>query len=266
MIPILKKELASRRVSLFTYCLAVYNLSWMYIALFPAIQEQAAVLSQTLESFGSALKAFGITDFGFDTLEKYLSVELFGITWPLLVITFVTARAGQAIAGETERGTIGVLLALPVRRSLIFLGKYLAGLISLIIFVSVTVFVSPLIAYMYGISYNMGSFVLLWVLCLLFSWALYSMGMFLSALYSEKGHVYLTIGGILMMMYVANIVAELQNNLSWLKYGSAFHYFSASEALISNHLSLPAVYVFGSVIVVFALAGTAWFVKRDVIV
>lgn len=266
MIPILKKELASRWVSLFVYCLAVYGLSWMYISLFPTIQEQSAALSQTLESFGSALKAFGITEFGFDTIEKYLSMELFGITWPILAITFVTARAGQALAGETEKGTIGVLLALPVRRSLIFLGKYLAGVISLIIFVSVSVFVSPLIAQMYGIGYSLENFALLWVLCLLFSWALYSLGLFLSALFSEKGHVYLTVGGLLMMMYVANIVAELQDNLSWLKYGSAFHYFAASEALISNQLHPSSVYAFGGAIIVFTLAGMAWFAKRDVIV
>ncbi len=266
MIPILKKELGSKRTSLFVYCLAIYGLAWMYISLYPTIQEQSAVLSKTLESFGSGLKAFGITDFGFDTLEKYLSVELFGITWPLLVITFVAARAGQALAGETEKGTIGVLLALPVRRTHIFLAKYFSGVIALLIFVSVTVFASPLIATVYGISYSLNSFVLLWVICLLFSWALYSLGMFLSAIFSEKGHVYLSIGGILMLMYVANIIAELNDKLSWLKYGSAFHYFSASEALISNQISLPAVYVFGGTIIAFTLAGMAWFGKRDIIV
>ena len=266
MMSVFKKEFRAKWVSLLVYCLVVAGLAWMYIALYPSIQAQAAALTKALGSLGSALKAFGIKSFSFDTLEQYLSVELFGITWPILAITFVAARAGQAIAGETEKGTMGTLLALPVSRSRLFLSKYWAGLVAVIIFVGVTVFTALPVAAAYGIKYQTSNFVSLAPLCLLFSWALYSLGMLLSALFNEKGHVYLVLGGILLMMYVANVVAGISDNLNWLQYGSLFHYFNASDVLVSGQTSLLSYTIFGSIIVITTLAGMAWFARKDVIV
>jgi len=266
MIPIIKKEFKARWISLLVYCLVVASFTWMYVGLFPSIQAQAASLTKILDTLGAGIKAFGVSQIGFDTLEKYLAIELYGISWPLLVITFVSSRAAQALAGETEKGTMGTLLALPVSRSNIFLAKYFAGLMALIIFVAVSVFTAPLIASAYNIAFNASNFASLAVICLLFSWALYSLGFLFSAFFSEKGRVNLAIGGILMLMYVANVVAGLSDQFKWLRFGSLFHYFNSSEVLISNQVSLLSYGVFSGIILVTTVAGMIWFTRKDVVV
>ncbi len=266
MIAIIKKEFRDKRTSLLVYCLVVVGLVWLYIGLYPSIQAQSAALSKVFESLGPSIKAFGIKDIGFDTLEKFLSIELFGITWPILTITFVAARTGQSLAGEIEKNTMGTLLALPISRANLFLSKYLGGLVALVIFVGITAFAALPIAWAYGIGFQAINFVNLAILCLLFSWALYSLGMLLSALLNEKGHVYLAMGGVMMTMYIANVVAGISDRLSWLQYGSLFHYFNASDVLIFNHTSLVSYAVFGGLILSATLAGMVWFGRKDIMV
>jgi len=266
MIPVIKKEFNARWISLLVYCLVMVGLTWMYVGLFPSIQAQAASLSKILESMGSAIKALGVSDLSFDTLEKYLAIELYGITWPLLVITFVASRAGQALAGETEKGTMGTILSLPVSRANIYLAKYFAGLAALVIFDAVTVFSAPLIASVYHVGFEWSHFVSLSVLCLLFSWALYSLGMLFSAVFNEKGHVNLLVGGLLLLMYVANVVSGLSDKFGWLRFGSLFHFFNASEVLISNNVSLVSYGVFSGIILVATVVGMIWFARKDVVV
>ncbi|HSX48209.1 MAG TPA: ABC transporter permease subunit [Candidatus Nanoarchaeia archaeon] len=266
MMSIIKKEFLAKRTSLLVYCLVVFGLLWMYIGIYPSIQAQSAALSKVLEGLGPAVRAFGVSQISFDTLEKYLSLELFGITWPILMITFVAARAGQSIAGETEKGTLGTVLSLPISRYNIFLSKYLAGLTALIIFVAVTVFSGIPIAQAFHIAHNSANFASLSVLCLLFSWSLYSLGMLFSTVFNEKGHVYLALGGILMVMYVANIIAGISSKFSWLRLISLFHFFNAAEVLINNQTNSASYIVFNAVIVFATLAGLFWFAHKDVIV
>ncbi len=266
MIPIIKKEFSAKWISLTVYCLVIIGLSWLYVGLFPSIQAQAASLTKIIDQLGAGIKALGVTQIGFDTLDKYLSIEVYGITWPLLVITFVTSRAGHALAGETETGTMGTILSLPVSRANIYLAKYFAGLVGLVVFVAVSIFSAPIFATIYNVEFAWSNFVSLSVLCLLFSWALYSLGMMLSAIFNEKGRVNLAIGGILLLMYVANVIAGLSDKFDWLRFGSLFHYFNASAVLISNDVSLTSYGVFTCIILVSTVAGMIWFARKDVIV
>ncbi len=266
MIPILRKEFASKRTSLIVYCLVIIGLTWMYVALFPTIQAQSESLTKTLRSMGPALKAFGIDQISFNTLERFLSIELFGTTWPLLAITFAMARAGAALSGEIEKGTMSILLSQPVKRTGIYLGQYLSGLLAILAFVYITIFAAIPIAAIYNIGFHAQNFAILAVLSLLFVWAIYSLSMLFSAMLNEKGKVYLSTGGLLVLMYVANIVAGLNNKLDWLKYSSLFHYFSASSALASNSVEGISYVVLGGIIIGSTLAGLWWFNRRDMAV
>jgi len=263
---LIKKEFLARRTSLIVYCLVIILMTWMYIGLYPTIQAQSAALTKAVSSFGPTIKAFGIKAINFDTLENFLAVELFGITWPVLAITFVIARAGQSLAGETEKGTIGTLLALPISRARLYLSKYLAGLGAIVIFVAATSFTAPLIASAYHIANLPSRYLTVSVLCLLFSWAIYSLAMLFSAIFDEKGRVYTVTGGLLLVMYVANVITELTDKIDWLKYGSFFHYFAAATALSTGKTDPLAYTVFGGVIVATFLAGLIWFTRKNVIV
>ena len=73
-------------------------------------------------------------------------------------------------------------------------------------------------------------------------------------------------GGILLVMYVLNVVAKLIEGFDNLKYFSFFHYYNYNDALIRNTLDTAGVLVFVGAAVIFTAAGALWFHKRDVVI
>ena len=71
-------------------------------------------------------------------------------------------------------------------------------------------------------------------------------------------------GGIVLVMYVFNIVASLSQDLDWLKYASFFHYYNYNDALVRGTLDLTNVLVFAIVAVICTFAAGWWFLRRDV--
>ena len=267
MFTIFWRTIKDRRISLIVYCLSGILLLWMYVALFPSILEEAENLNKLIESYPEALmKAFGIKDFTFDHIENFLAVEQFSIVWPLIVIFMMIAIAGRAISGEIEKGTAEILLSKPVSRLKIFFGKYLAGFFTLLVFTIFTIFAIVPLAELHNIDYVLENYFSLAIIAFLFAWALFSMAMFFSAIFSERSKAYMATGGILIAMYVLNIIAALKDNLSDLKYASFFYYYNYSDALIRNTIDDISIWVFLGVIVVFTVVGAIWFKKRDIAV
>ncbi len=265
MKPIIVKELRERRFSLIAYCLATIGFIVLYVSLYPQLHAQAETYSKLFSSFPK-----GFSDaFGFDTnflssIQTYLAGEFYSLTWQLLLIIFVISRAGSAIAGEIEKGTIAGLLSQPLSRTRLFFSKYLAGVYSLIIFIMASVLTVIPVAFLYRINFWTRNFLVLAMMGFLFGMAIYSFTIFLSAVSSEKSRVYGILGGLLFVMYVLNIVSGLKENLKNLQYASLFHYFNSSAILGHSHVGLLEVSVFGGMTIIFSLLGLYIFNKRDI--
>jgi ABC-2 type transport system permease protein len=265
MLPIIRRELSVRRTSLIFYFALLAGMVVLYTSIFPTIQAQSANFAQLIKSLGGVYKAMGIGGtITFNTLENYMSTELFGVTWPILAVVFTTGFAGSAIAGEIEKGTLGMVLALPIKRMRIYLAKYAAGLASFIGIVIVSCFTIMPVAAAEDIHFQAANFVTVAILCLMFGWAIFSLALMVSAMCSDKGRVYGIIGGLMAVMYVANAVAGIKQELSWIKYGSFFHYFAPTQALGSNHISPWSYLVFSAVAIVATVIGAVWFSRRDI--
>lgn len=265
MYAIIKKELKERKTSLFIYVMVALMLTWIYLILFPTVKEQAQNLNKLVETFPDALKkAFKIEGGGFSTLEAFLSYELFSLMWPLLAIMLALSRAGNAIAGEIERNTIGTLLAQPLSRTKIFMSKYYSGAIGLGAFIVAST-LSPIpMAWAYGYPISPKSFLLTTVLCTLFALSILSVGMLCSAIVSDRSKVYGITGGTVFFMYVVNIISGIKPSLDKLKYISVFHYFDPANVLIHSHLSLDTCLLFGAVSVIGIVGGLIVFNKKDI--
>lgn len=261
------RTIRDKKLMIIIFCVAVVFLITMYIGMYPSIQKQAQNFTQVFESLkGSFMKAFNFESFDFSTVENFIAIEQFSITWPLVVLFFVLSLAGTALAGEIERGTVEIMASRPVSRLGIFWGKYLAGLFGFAIFVICSTMFTPLIARIFGISTAYHNFFTVALLGFLFGWAIFSLGMFFSAMFSERSKVYMICGGIFVGMYVINIFSSLKDSLDKLKYLSFFHYFDGQKALIHNSLDKTGIIVFIAVIIVFTAAGAWWFKKRDIAV
>lgn len=261
------RTIKDRKVSLIIYCLAAMGFLWMYIAMFPSIQEQAANFNELMKNYPEALmKAFNLEEMSFDTLEKFLAMEQFSFVWPLMVMFMLISLAGGSIAQEIERGTMELLLSRPISRIKIFLSRYLVGLAILFVFTIFSIFAVVPLAKLHHLDYVFKNHLTVAILGFLFGWAVFSLALMFSAMFSERGKVYMMSGGTLLLMYVFNIIAALQENLEKLKYFSFFYYFDTQKALVHNIIHQEAILVFALVIVVCTALGAIWFKRRDLAV
>jgi len=267
MLKIFWRTVKDRKLSLPVYSLAALLFMWMYVALFPSMQQQSETFQKAFQSMPEAFfKAFGIESLGFSTIEQFLAIEHFSIIWPIMAIIMLLAIAGSGLAGEVELGTVELLLSRPVSRLKVFTARYLVGLFSLFVFTVISVFAIIPLSAIYGIDYNPGNFVLVAAISFLFGWAVFSIAILFSAIFSERSRVYMISGGIVLVMYVFNIVASLSENLEWLKFMSFFYYYDYNSALIRGTLNNTNVLLFVIVAFVFTFAAAWRFGRRDIAV
>lgn len=257
--------LKDRQTIFLVYLLINVGLLLMYIGLFPSFRDQSVAMEQMIKSYPeSFLKAFNFDIASFNSVEGFLSTEQFSFMWPLLLILMTVGFSGTAFAGEIEQGTVEILLSQPISRLKIFFSRYLAGLASLVVFTIVSIYSAVPLIRIFNIGYQFNNFTTMAVLAFLFGLAVYSIGMFLSAIFSDKGKVFFITGGILVLMYILNIVASIRESLTDLKYASFFYYFNPTKALVHNEIDHWSYLVFIGLAVILTIAGAIWFSRRDI--
>ncbi len=247
--------------------LSVMGFQEMYIALFPEIQKQADQLNQLLAAYPeSFMKAFGIDSATsmFNSLENYLSTEMFSFFWPILMIVMAISFAGYMIAGDIDKGTIELTLSQPISRFKLFLARYLAGAVGLTVFSIASVYSVSFWAEIHNIAYDMHKLQVLTVGCILFSLAVFSLAVLYSSISSEKGKVAMYTGGTLALMYVLNIVSGLKDSLANLKYGSFFYYYRGETLLGKGEFVDWSIVVFVGFILASTFLAGLIFQRRDI--
>lgn len=258
-----------RRTSLLIYMVASIGFLEMYIALFPTLQKQAGQLSKLMDTYPeSFFQAFNIdkASLTFENVGSYLGMEQFNFIWPIMMIMIAIGFANYAFVNEVERGTIEVILSQPISRTKIFITRYMSGLMNLVIFSFISVFAILPLAFMHGISVEMKELWVMFALASIFSWAIYSIAIFGSTLFSEKGRASFLTGGVLVLMYVVNIVGGLKENLHDLKFLSFFYYYNSTTALDKAQFVPWSIVVFVGVALVFSVSSLLIFNKRDIAV
>lgn len=267
MLTLAIRTIKDRRIMLLIYCVAVIVFLWMYIGLFPSFADKREEFNQLMEYYPKEfMDAFGIEDTGsiFSTIENFLAMEQFNFIWPILAIAFAVTIGGASIAGEIESGTIEIILSQPVSRIKIFFAKYLAGLLLVAFFTALSVFTAIPLAMAYNIDYQASHYLTMFVIALLFAWAIMSIAFFFSVIFNSKGKAYFIPVGILIVMYVLKIISSLKDSLKDFQYASFFYYFDANKSLIDNTIDGWSYLVFGGAIVIFTIAAVIWFNKRDI--
>jgi ABC-2 type transport system permease protein len=266
MLAIFLSTIKDRKISLAIYSATGVGLLWIYVLLFPSIQAQAEGFGELMKNYPEGfLKAFGIEDgLILSTLEGFLALEQFSLVWPIIVIFLLVSLAAAGIAGEVEKGTSEIILARPVSRRNVFVGRYLAGAVILSVFTVFSVFGIVPLAELNSIDYVLKSYVIMAITGFLFGIAVFSIAMLFSAISSERGRVYMATGGILIVMYVLNLVSALKDDLGNLRYLSFFHYYDPTQALVHSSISGGAILVFIVISVACAVAGAVLFSKRDI--
>jgi hypothetical protein len=139
----------------------------------------------------------------------------------------------------------------------------MAGLLLLIGFCIISILGVVPLATMHNINYVFINYLTTSIGSLFFIWAVYSLATLFSVVFSEKGKATMFSGGILILMYVIQIISSLNDNLKNLEYTSFFHYFIGSDLLGKNIYSEYSLIFFGVFAVVATLGALFWFNRRD---
>ncbi len=269
MLSLIWRTIKNRKISLIAYSLGAVALLWMILAMYPLFAEKQAELEKFIQAYPEEVfTAMGldVAEFTLDTVESWVAVEHLSLMWPIVAIIMAVAFGGAMIAGEIEKGTIETILAQPISRLNIYFSKYFAGVISILIFVVVSLYAIVPLAYLHDIDFKIENWTTSAILGFLLLLAIFSLSMMATAIFSEKSKANFTIGGVLMLMYVIDIVANFKESLKDLKYLSFFHYFDYSAAMNRNILDETSIYVFLGVSVVATILGAIWFIRRDIAV
>lgn len=269
MLAVIWRAIRDRKISLIAYSIGVAIFTEMYVAIFPSFADQQDVFDELLEAYPDEMfEVLGLekATFSLSELEPWLATEQFSLVWPIMAVIFAVSFGGAQIASEIEKGTIEVPLAQPIARTRLFLGRYLAGLAHILVFVLISVFAAIPLAAIHGIDYQLPNYFSMAALALLFATAVFSLSMLASSIFSEKGKSNFAVGGLIILMYVINIISAFLESLENLKYFSFFHYYDFSAALIDNSLDATGLLVFAGVSLVAVALGLVLFNRRDIAV
>jgi ABC-2 type transport system permease protein len=131
MKPVIKWTIRQRRWSVFWWSLAIVILIIFTLAFYPTIRDQADQLEKSFSQLSNTtVSLFSDTNQIFSPIG-YLSSQLFYLTLPMLLSVLTIGLGSSLIAREEDSGTIELLLARPLARGRLILGKTAAAVIIL---------------------------------------------------------------------------------------------------------------------------------------
>ncbi len=266
MLAFFNRMIRDKYKAFIAYSVSTIALMEMYVALFPSIKQQSTQIDQMMRSFPPELfSAMNIdaSSLSFSTLESYMSTEYMSFLWPILAIIFAISIAHYISINEVDRGTIETLASLPTSRIRIFVERYFAGLLLLAAFTAISLLGIIPLAGIHEINYVLANYLTAAGGSFLFAWAIYSLAILISVLFSEKGKASMVTGGIVTLMYVLSIIASLKDSLKNLQYFSFFHYFNGTDLLAKNTVPGYMVIALGGFAIIASIVALMIFRKRD---
>lgn len=248
--------LRDRRRALLAWGVPLGLMSAFIVAIFPSVED---ALGKAIRDYPAELKeAFSIGELA--TVEQYLEAEMLSLIVPLAVGYLAARSVASGLSGAAESGRLDVLLSAPISRSRLVGASFAATAVELASVLAVSLLLTMLGSWLAGAGLAFGpalaGFANVWPLALLFA----GLGIVVIGFSLRTSVVTGSIAGILVAMYVMDLVGRLDANLDWIRYGSVFKYYG--NAIEDGIDPLAFVGVTGAAVALAALG--AWlFERRD---
>jgi ABC-2 type transport system permease protein len=208
------------------------------------------------------LQAFLGSDLSIATPAGFLSAEFF--SWmPVLMLVYAIIQGTGAIAGEEGSGTMDLLLAQPIRRTDVVLGRTAAvvcGTAAILAIACVGWLVSiPFVS----IDISLGRVVLATANLLPITLLFFALSLWLGAIMPSRAVAVAITVGLATAAYFVNAVATGVQSLENLKYGTPFYYYGSGQPLVDGLNWLHIGLLMALAIALVAAAITS-FAARDV--
>lgn len=249
-------HLSDRRRSVLAWGLPLGVMSAFIVAIFPSVEES---ISKAIEGYPEALKeAFGISQIS--TVEQYLHAEMLSLIVPLALGYLAVRAVASGLSGAAESGRLDVILSAPVSRRRLVAAGFLGTAVELAGVLLVTLLLTALGGLLAGAGLDFGpalaGFANVWPLALLFA----GLGIIATAWSLRTSIVTGSVAGVLVAMYVIDLIGRLDPDLDALRYVSVFRYYGNA---IENGIEPLAFAGVTAAAVVLAALGALLFERRD---
>jgi len=249
-------QLHERRRSLLAWGLPLGLMSAFIVAIYPSVED---ALATAIRDYPAALKeAFGIGEL--TNVEQYLEAEMLSLIVPLAAGYLAVRSIASGLSGAAESGRLDVLLSAPLSRNRLVASGFAATAIELAAVLVVSLLVTLIGGWLAGAGLSTGAalagFANVWPLALLFA----GLGIVVTGWSLRTNVVTGSVAGVLVAMYVADLIGRLDTSLDWVRYGSVFRYYGSAIEDGIDPLAFCGVVI---VAVVLATFGALLFSRRD---
>lgn len=191
----------------------------------------------------------------------------FGITFIHACIwMFLVTVSTWTVAGEIDKGTADLLLALPLSRANVYISTTLVW-----IAMAIPLSLAPLLGAWIGVStgklngpVDFSRVVLLvpnlFALCL----AIGGIGMFFSAAMPRRGPAIAWTVAVLLLSFVINFLSQLWKNADQFSFLGLLYYYRPLHVLAENRLPWNEMGVLAGIFAVTWTSGLIWFSRKDI--
>jgi ABC-2 type transport system permease protein len=261
--PIIKWTIRQRRWSVFWWSLAIVILIIFTLAFYPTIRDQADQLEKSFSQLSNTtVSLFSDTNQILSPIG-YLSSQLFYLTLPMLLSVLTIGLGSSIIAREEDSGPIELLLARPLARGKLVLGKAAAAVIILAVVCAAALVSLLIMAKLVHIAVPLPSIAVATLAAAAMALLFGSISFLVTCLGRTARAA--SIGIAALVAVGGYIISSLSSAVEWLRWPSVvspFHYYHPAEILGGDYHWAELLGLLAASLV---LGGISWwaFRRRD---
>ena len=257
---LLKQEWKMNIKSLLIWTLCVGLCCSGCILLFDSVAESMEEMAKSFSEMGSFSAAFGMDKVSVATLPGFYATEI-SIIFLLGGAMFAAMTGAVLLSKEEEGHTMEFLHTMPVSRTYIYLWKYVALLLLIIVFNAVCIGLDVIGFVAIGEEIAMAEYVEYHILALVMQIEIGSICYLISSVCKRK-QIGLALG-IAVLFYLMDIMCNIVPDLEFLRFFTPFYYANAAQIYSGGDSRMGLMFLGLAVTIVAVFAGGMVYKKRD---
>ena len=254
-------ELRLNKTALIIWSCAISFMLGVCIIIYPEMSSQMGDISEMFADMGAFSDAFGMDQLNFGEFMGYFGVEC-GNVLGLGGALFAAIVGASALAKEEKEHTAEFLLTHPISRTKIITQKLLAALAQVCILNVAVIAVSTVLILIMNVEADAATLSLVFLAYLILQLEIVAITFGLSA-FMRRGELGIGLG-LVFAMYFMNILANLTEDLEFIKYITPFGYADGAYIIPEKSIDIKYVAV-GLAISVIGIAAAYWeYRKKDI--
>lgn len=257
---VVRLDLRLRRRSVAWYTAGLGAYAFLIVALYPSFKNDSSLdaLTRGNPTLGALFGATG----SLTSPDGWLNANLYANFLPLFVLLATIGYGADAIAGQDEANTLGLVAALSLSRRRLVLQKMVA-LLLLALPIAVVTMAFVFLGRAFDVRLSAGAVLGVTVGVVLLAVDLGLLAMAVGAAWGSRGRALGVAGGIAAASYVVSSLAPAVHWIRPLRFSSLFFYSVGDRQLVDG-LTVTSLLVLGGVALVLAVLVILAFERMDV--